>query len=149
MSCGVSMPTVHPSHWRPHVPGRVLALRQVPVFSTSPPVLSHSCHAPSVSRQAQINRRKCRETITQGAKPPSAYLLRSFPGNPACVPRNPMAHAKHVKQLYVPIVNPAPHWGRGAISSPLSRFLEISSKPLQVSPPNLQYPLSQHFYTLC
>ena len=39
--------------------------------------------------------------------------------------------------------------GGGAISSPPSRFLAISSKPLQVSPPNLQYPLSQHFYTLC
>ena len=33
--------------------------------------------------------------------------------------------------------------GGGAISSPLSRFLAISSKPMQVSPPNLQYPLSQ------
>ena len=43
---------------------------------------------------------------------------------------------------------PAPHWG--AISSPPpSRFLAISSKPMQVSPPNLQYPLSQQFYTLC
>ena len=39
--------------------------------------------------------------------------------------------------------------GGGAISSPPSRFLAISSKPMQVSPPNLQYPLSQHFYTLC
>ena len=39
--------------------------------------------------------------------------------------------------------------GGGAISSPPSRFLAISSEPLQVSPPNLQYPLSQHFYTLC
>ena len=37
----------------------------------------------------------------------------------------------------------------GAISSPPSRFLAISSKPMQLSPPNLQYPLSQHFYTLC
>ena len=38
--------------------------------------------------------------------------------------------------------------GGGAISSPPSRFLAISSKPMQVSPPNLQYLLSQHFYTL-
>ena len=47
-------------------------------------------------------------------------------------------------------VNPRPHWGGGgAISSLPSRFLAISSKPMPVSPPNLQYPLSQHFYTLC
>ena len=39
--------------------------------------------------------------------------------------------------------------GGGAISSPPSGFLAISSKPMQVSPPNLQYPLSQQFYTLC
>ena len=32
---------------------------------------------------------------------------------------------------------------------PPSGFLAISSKPMQVSPPNLQYPLSQQFYTLC
>ena len=37
----------------------------------------------------------------------------------------------------------------GYFEPPPSRFLAISSKPLQVSPPNLQYPLSQHFYTLC
>ena len=35
----------------------------------------------------------------------------------------------------------------GGISSP-PRFLAISSKPMQLSPPNLQYPLSQQFYTL-
>ena len=46
------------------------------------------------------------------------------------------------------IFNPRPTGG-GAISSPPSRFLAISSKPMQLSPPNLQYPLSQHFYTLC
>ena len=46
------------------------------------------------------------------------------------------------------VVNLRPTGG-GAISSPPSRFLAISSKPMQVSPPNLQYPLSQHFYTLC
>ena len=45
-------------------------------------------------------------------------------------------------------VNPRPTGG-GAISSPPSGFLAISSKPMQVSPPNLQYPLSQQFYTLC
>ena len=39
--------------------------------------------------------------------------------------------------------------GGGAISSPPSGFLAISSKSIQVSPPNLQYPLSQQFYTLC
>ena len=39
--------------------------------------------------------------------------------------------------------------GGGAISSPPSGFLAISSKPMQVSPLNLQYPLSQQFYTLC
>ena len=38
--------------------------------------------------------------------------------------------------------------GGGAISSS-PRFLAISSKPMQVSSPNLQYPLSQQFYTLC
>ena len=38
----------------------------------------------------------------------------------------------------------------GLFRAPLpSRFLTISSKPMQVSPPNLQYPLSQQFYTLC
>ena len=46
-------------------------------------------------------------------------------------------------------INPRPTGG-GAISSPPPfRFLVISSKPMQVSPPNLQQPLSQHFYTLC
>ena len=39
--------------------------------------------------------------------------------------------------------------GGGGISSPPSRFIAISSKPMQVSPPNLQYPLSHPFYTLC
>ena len=39
--------------------------------------------------------------------------------------------------------------GGGGYFEPPSRFLAISSKPLQVSPPNLQYTLSQHFYTLC
>ena len=33
----------------------------------------------------------------------------------------------------------------GGGSKPPSRFLAISSKPMQVSPPNLHYPLSQHF----
>ena len=45
-------------------------------------------------------------------------------------------------------INPRPTGGGGYFEPP-SRFLAISSKPLQVSPPNLQYPLSQHFYTLC
>ena len=36
----------------------------------------------------------------------------------------------------------------GAISSPPSRFLAISSKPLQVSPPNLQ-SLSPNIFTHC
>ena len=45
-------------------------------------------------------------------------------------------------------INPRPTGG-GAISSPPSGFLAISSKPMQVSPPNLQYPLSQQFYRLC
>ena len=44
---------------------------------------------------------------------------------------------------------PAPTGGGGGYFEPPSRFLTISSKPMQVSPPNLQYPLSQHFYTLC
>ena len=43
----------------------------------------------------------------------------------------------------------APLGGGGAISSPPSSFLAISSKPMQVSPQNLQCPLSQHFYALC
>ena len=43
--------------------------------------------------------------------------------------------------------NPRPTGG--GYFEPPSRFLAISSKPMQVSPPNLQYPLSQHFYTLC
>ena len=44
-------------------------------------------------------------------------------------------------------VNPRPTGG--GYFEPPSRFLAITSKPMQVSPPNLQYPLSQHFYTLC
>ena len=44
--------------------------------------------------------------------------------------------------------NPRPTGGGGYFEPP-SRFLAISSKPMQVAPPNLQYPLSQHFYTLC
>ena len=39
--------------------------------------------------------------------------------------------------------------GGGGLFQAPSRFLAISSKPMQVAPPNLQYPLSQHFYTLC
>ena len=42
----------------------------------------------------------------------------------------------------------APLGGGGYFESP-SRFLAISSKPMQISPPNLQYSLSQHFYILC
>ena len=34
---------------------------------------------------------------------------------------------------------------QGGYFEPPSRFLPISSKPMQVSPPNLQYPLSQYF----
>ena len=37
----------------------------------------------------------------------------------------------------------------GGYFEPPSGFLAISSKPMQVSQPNLQYPLSQQFYTLC
>ena len=37
----------------------------------------------------------------------------------------------------------------GGYFEPPSRFLAISSKPMQVSPPNLQYPLFQQCYTLC
>ena len=37
----------------------------------------------------------------------------------------------------------------GGYFEPPSRFLAVSSKPMQVSPPNLQYPLSQQFYILC
>ena len=47
------------------------------------------------------------------------------------------------------LFNPRPTGGGGYFEPPPSRFLAISSKPMQVSPPNLQYPLSQHFYTLC
>ena len=42
------------------------------------------------------------------------------------------------------IINPP--WG--LFRAP-SRFLMISSKPMQLSSPNLQYPLSQQFCTLC
>ena len=38
--------------------------------------------------------------------------------------------------------------GEGGYFEPPSRFLAISSKPMQVSPPNVQYPLSLQFYTL-
>ena len=47
-----------------------------------------------------------------------------------------------------PFLNPRPTWGGGGYSKPPSRFLAIFSKPMQVSPPNLQYPLSQQFNTL-
>ena len=43
----------------------------------------------------------------------------------------------------------APLGGGGGYFEPPSRFLAISSKPMQVSPPNLQYPLSLQLYTLC
>ena len=52
------------------------------------------------------------------------------------------------RHTHLKLINPRPTGG-GAISSPPSGFLAISSKPMQVSPPNLQYPLSQQFYTLC
>ena len=39
--------------------------------------------------------------------------------------------------------------GGGAISSPPLVFLRYLLNQWQVSPPNLQYPLSQQFYTLC
>ena len=42
-----------------------------------------------------------------------------------------------------------PPLGGGLFRATPSRFLAISSKPMQVSPPNLQYPLSYHSYTLC
>ena len=57
-------------------------------------------------------------------------------------------HCQNVARFWRQLINPRPTGG-GAISSPPSGFLAISSKPMQVSPPNLQYPLSQHFYTLC
>ena len=43
----------------------------------------------------------------------------------------------------------APLGGGGYFEPSPSRFLTISSKPMQVSPLNWQYPLSQQFYTLC
>ena len=46
-------------------------------------------------------------------------------------------------------INPRLTGGGLFRAPPPSRFLAISSKPMQVSPPNLQYLLSQHFYTLC
>ena len=46
------------------------------------------------------------------------------------------------------VINPRPTGGRGYFEPP-SRFLAISSTPMQVSPPNLQYPPSQQFYTFC
>ena len=46
-------------------------------------------------------------------------------------------------------LNPRPTGGGLFRAPPPSGFLAISSKSMQVSPPNLQYPLSQQFYTLC
>ena len=45
-------------------------------------------------------------------------------------------------------LNPRPTGGLFRAPPP-SRFLAISSKPMQISPPNMQYPFSQQFYTLC
>ena len=52
-----------------------------------------------------------------------------------------------IKSIFIIDLTRAP-LGGGLFRAP-SRFLAISSKPMQVSPPNLQYPLSQQFYTLC
>ena len=65
-----------------------------------------------------------------------------------------LAHRNSWKNVLMEIicampVNPRPTGGGLFRAPPPSGFLEISSKPMQVSPPNLQYPLSQHFYTLC
>ena len=43
-------------------------------------------------------------------------------------------------------LNPRPT--EGYFESP-SRFLAIASIPMELSPPNLQYPLFQQFYTFC
>ena len=59
-------------------------------------------------------------------------------------------HTSHIKGNNSPLTwgfNPRPTGG--GYFEPPSRFLAISSKPMQVSPPNLQYPVSQHIYTLC
>ena len=58
-------------------------------------------------------------------------------------------YASRSPSVGITYIIPRPTGGGGAISSPPSGFLAISSKPMQVSPPNLQYPLSQQFYTLC
>ena len=50
--------------------------------------------------------------------------------------------------LICKLVNQRPTGGGGYFEPP-SRFFAISSKPMQISPPNLQYPLSKHFCTLC
>ena len=93
-------------------------------------------------------------------QPTSLFAPPTFPkklhpwGNAARTARRlkQLKRSKKIQQvvtqsLIAVMLNPRPTGG--AISSPLSRFLAISSKPMQVSPPNLQYPLSQHFYTLC
>ena len=63
----------------------------------------------------------------------------------------PTLNSRYSSLFPVPVesnnVNPRPTGG-GAISSPPSGILAISSKPMQISPPYLQYPLSQHFYSI-
>ena len=64
----------------------------------------------------------------------------------ACIPkRTTETHSKGF--VVIGILTRAPLGGGGYFESP-SCFLAIFSKPMQVSPPNLQYPLSQHLYTL-
>ena len=67
-----------------------------------------------------------------------------YPWYPSQPPPPPVSPAM---PLVVTVLTRAPLGGY--FEPPPSRFLAISSKQMQVSPPNLQYPLSQQFYTLC
>ena len=65
---------------------------------------------------------------------------RNAPGGRASPPRTSPERASNLTRSSL---------GGGGLFRAPSRFLAISSKPMQLSPPNLQYPLSQQFYTLC
>ena len=75
-------------------------------------------------------------------------IVDTYVGIAHCEGRRPLGARQRIHRWIIAEINPRPTGG-GGYFEPTSRFLAISSEPMQVSPPNLQYPLSQHFYTLC
>ena len=104
----------------------------------------HMCVASGVMPQKDINKAQYLHRIAYPTKEWSIAMVMT---------ENFVWQGHKVRQIYcvgynyIMTVNPRPTGG--SYFEPPSRFLAISSKSMQVSPPNLQYPLSQHFYTLC